>query len=874
MSTNLNQNTHGDLQSEPRSLNADVLADVNSIAPVTNRKDTGIQLTLSGFRNKQDGSLRASSSAFSSEIVAVDKTKNYCVSAWMDGFSAAVVCYYNGTTFISSQLHKTSNDAAFYEDEVLVIPTNATHLAFCSYDKKTFVVNTFDYGRAASAEDYRKLKGEVEGLLNTSDWIFKSYLNSNGIVATSSNNNSRVSPFCTVNEGEIYFTNANLGNEYNYLHFFNKEKTPIISLRLGYRDNYNEFTVPKNMNICYVRFGDVWDGKTPVFLYKKYSQTDYLLSQNNRIESLENSHSSSKTLVEAEKKRYIDARTKAIFATDRYIAGGGIPHWYGVEYIEENPNSTATRISDYTSGGIMPLHVANSSIGLPVQKLMRRCILRKNGTVNYYLYPTNSALKADGTPSNLDGTDGDLCVEIPDFWYKIETEKTTYNGKPATLVRAKISQYYIDDSWNFFQKSYTSALEASINWDTNQLCSVVQTTFWDLSTATGYWKNEQVSTFNNAIMVKDYLPNAARYRGAANNNMFDNNYTVADLGLPAYGSNYQIPISGISADTQLKVTKYIKCGFGRPFSPSKDRGRIFLRDSARKNTNRHNIMLYDNHKALYWLYLTEYANRNAQADFTTVRTSEGYTQGGLGYGACTLPFNDFQNFEHHFPGVADSVALAIIPTGTTVRLGNNSGVVPYYIPYYPYGTFTGTNGRWQIAGYKPYILTCNSYRGVEHFFGHTYKITDQINVQMDQLYLKQDANGNPVPEYDDKAAKAIMKYYYTKYASAVGEDNNNFYEKIADFQFDDYCIYYIQNLLLGDEGHIMPIKTNGKKASYYQDIAEFYAMERQQSITGENAYVTWAGRVVSKDLCGPLFSFCKHVGNQYRTSDTTRLDYR
>jgi len=44
---------------------------------------------------------------------------------------------------------------------------------------------------------------------------------------------------------------------------------------------------------------------------------------------------------------------------------------------------------------------------LEVQNGMRRCVLKTDGTVNYYLYPTNSALKADGvTASNLTGADG------------------------------------------------------------------------------------------------------------------------------------------------------------------------------------------------------------------------------------------------------------------------------------------------------------------------------------------------------------------------------------------------------------------------------------------------------------------------------------
>jgi hypothetical protein len=48
---------------------------------------------------------------------------------------------------------------------------------------------------------------------------------------------------------------------------------------------------------------------------------------------------------------------------------------------------------------------------------MRRCVLNTDGTVNYYLDPNDSTLKADGTSANLSGADGNVMVEIPRFWY-------------------------------------------------------------------------------------------------------------------------------------------------------------------------------------------------------------------------------------------------------------------------------------------------------------------------------------------------------------------------------------------------------------------------------------------------------------------------
>ena len=69
-----------------------------------------------------------------------------------------------------------------------------------------------------------------------------------------------------------------------------------------------------------------------------------------------------------------------------------------------------------------------------IQEQMKRCVLNANGTVNYYLHPSNSALKADGvTPSVLDGTDGNVMVEIPKFYYRYTVD--------GTRKKAEISEY-------------------------------------------------------------------------------------------------------------------------------------------------------------------------------------------------------------------------------------------------------------------------------------------------------------------------------------------------------------------------------------------------------------------------------------------------
>lgn len=55
-----------------------------------------------------------------------------------------------------------------------------------------------------------------------------------------------------------------------------------------------------------------------------------------------------------------------------------------------------------------------------IQTKMRRCVLNADGTVRYYLMYNDSTRKAGGSDAIINGTDGNVMVEIPKFWYKYE----------------------------------------------------------------------------------------------------------------------------------------------------------------------------------------------------------------------------------------------------------------------------------------------------------------------------------------------------------------------------------------------------------------------------------------------------------------------
>jgi hypothetical protein len=79
---------------------------------------------------------------------------------------------------------------------------------------------------------------------------------------------------------------------------------------------------------------------------------------------------------------------------------------------------------DQATDTYIPSPAVNNTIN--VQKNMKRCVLNLNGTVNYYLDPNDSTKKLDGSPANLDGSDGYVMVEIPKFSFNYHKVGSTY----------------------------------------------------------------------------------------------------------------------------------------------------------------------------------------------------------------------------------------------------------------------------------------------------------------------------------------------------------------------------------------------------------------------------------------------------------------
>lgn len=125
----------------------------------------------------------------------------------------------------------------------------------------------------------------------------------------------------------------------------------------------------------------------------------------------------------------------------------------------------------YSGGGVTDVH-----------RNMRRCVVRDNGQVNYYLSATDSTQKTDGSASNLTGADGQVMVEIPAFYVKFTPGSTRtwsisllpadgYSLHPAFIKNGEFVPYRYYGAYDacvFNGSVYESGLNYDNNWTAGQ----------------------------------------------------------------------------------------------------------------------------------------------------------------------------------------------------------------------------------------------------------------------------------------------------------------------------------------------------------------------------------------------------------------------
>ena len=366
---------------------------------------------------------------------------------------------------------------------------------------------------------------------------------------------------------------------------------------------------------------------------------------------------------------------------------------------------TYTRTGSLTG---VPVSQSAENVLLPIQSQMRRCILNDSGVVQYYLDPFDSTKKTNGDAANLDGTDGQVMVEIPAFYYKY-----TYLGTTHTW---EVSQYplngftlhpaFIKNGANVAYR-YIGAYEGSLYDDsasryTNGLQLVAGST--DFVNATKAITRTGESHPFSLLEVGDKIVVA----GTTNNN---GTFTVATAGdqtiIVTEALVQELAVATATVETEKDFANDILCSVSAK-APINDLTRANGRTIAAKRGTGWRQQDYDLISAVQLLYLVEYADFNSQS-----MIGNGLTDWASG---TWDTWNDYNPIETNGNSNSDGDATA------------------------------NTSGGDGVAG------SYMSYRGIENFYGHIWKWVDGININNNVPYVSNndsDFADDTVTNYTD-----------------------------------------------------------------------------------------------------------------------------
>lgn len=408
---------------------------------------------------------------------------------------------------------------------------------------------------------------------------------------------------------------------------------------------------------------------------------------------------------------------KAIAGTDtasavtpddlKFVLDRRIQQYYGVSWDESADTYVRT---GSTAGQTCGVTLADAF--LPVHRRMRGCVVKDDGTVNYYLCATNWAYKEDGTTaSDLTGTDGQVMVEIPKFWYRYGYAGTshTWEVSPVPLTGFKVHEMFMSDDTEK-DYVYVGAYEASL-YDTSAAkyvgqchqtsvsavfatsddsITIATRTGWATALAVGQKLVITGTSNNNGTVTVKTIESATKI--TVDENLTDE--TAATTVIQT-----QTDVTDITGDKLCSVSGVCPITGGsangtrahfRTWAENRGGGKA-ANDAASAQWSQ---MYADANSGLQLLYLTEYASF--------------YSQSVLGYGIAAV--TDWVAYNNSNP---------IAKTGNGNAVGNASGN-------------TATSAITTGAGATSVYL---KYRGIENLYGHIWKFVDGYKVNNNITYL-------------------------------------------------------------------------------------------------------------------------------------------
>ncbi len=374
---------------------------------------------------------------------------------------------------------------------------------------------------------------------------------------------------------------------------------------------------------------------------------------------------------------------------------------YGVSWDESQDSPTCARLGQGRSAAAAAKLPDNL---MALQSRMKRCVINDAGVVQYYLDPTDSTKKADGSAAILTGADGQVMVEIPQGWLKYNYSGTTHQwliSKEQFNGASRLNAYYKNDAW--VANRYMSAYEGVL-YDVSTLIytdgiyqpavSCVFATVDDSLTIASLSGVFSKLTVGDKIVVS----------GTTNNN---GTKTVASLVSATKITVSENLTDETAAATVVQTEKDWTATTGDKFcsisgkAPINYGTRANFRAAALNRGVGWRQQDYDLISAIQLLYLVEYASFYSQSVI-----GAGLTD----WAAAWPAYNNYNPI--NFTGLTNSLGNA------TGNLSNGDGVVGSYM----------------------------TYRGIENFYGHLWKWVDGISINANVPYVT-----NTQPFTDDTA---------------------------------------------------------------------------------------------------------------------------
>ena len=374
---------------------------------------------------------------------------------------------------------------------------------------------------------------------------------------------------------------------------------------------------------------------------------------------------------------------------------------YGVSWDESQNSPTCVRLGQGRSAAAAAKLPDNL---MALQSRMKRCVINDAGAVQYYLDPTDSTKKADGSAATLTGADGQVMVEIPQGWLKYSYSGTTHQwliSKEQFNGASRLNAFLKNGAW--VANRYESAYEGVL-YDTSALI------YTD-----GIYQPAVSCVFANAdssltiaslsgVFLKLTVGDKIVVSGTAANN---GTKTVASLVSATKITISEAVTDGTDAATVIQTEKDWTATTGDVLASVSGKApinygtRANFRAAALNRGAGWRQQDYDLISAIQLLYLVEYASFYSQSVI-----GAGLTD----WSAAWPAYNNYNPINN---------------TGLTNGLGNATGNL--------------SNGNGVAGSYM-------TYRGIENFFGHLWGWVDGISINANVPYVT-----NTQPFTDDTA---------------------------------------------------------------------------------------------------------------------------